>query len=80
MSPAASVSSSVSPAIPATVATAIPMSVSAVEEGDAVTRAVGRSARHHDRQNHARENGNEHPVHDTPLMSVRPTLERGMAQ
>lgn len=71
---------SISPAVAAPVGAAITMSVMAVEEGDAIARTAGGFAQKRNRQNDAPENGDEHPFHDTPLMSARPTFERGMAQ
>ncbi len=69
-------SASISPAI----AAAIPVSIMAVENAAAISRTAAGFAEQPDGQGNAREDGNEHPFHDTPLMSARPTLERGMAQ
>jgi len=66
--------------VTASVRAAIPMSVVTVEDAAAVAGTAGGFAQKHHRQNDAPENGDEHPFHDTPLMSARPTLERGMAQ
>ena len=69
-------------AVAAAVGTAVPMpmSVRAVEEADAIARVTGGFAYQQHRQNHTAEYGNEYPLHGTPLMSARHTLERGMAQ
>lgn len=67
---------SISPAV----ASAIPMTVMRVENAAAISRTAAGFAEQPDCQGNAREDGNEHPFHDTPLMSARPTLEGGMVQ
>lgn len=74
------IAASISPAIAASVRSAIPMSVMTVEDAAAVAGTAGGFAQKRHRQNDAPDNGDEHPFHDTPLMSARPKLERGMAQ
>ena len=75
------IAASISPAIAAAVAMpAIAMTVMTIEDAAAVAGTAGRFAQKRHRQNDARKNGDEHPFHDTPLMSARPKLERGMAQ
>lgn len=72
---------SVTPAVAATVAMpAIPMSVMTVEDAAAVAGTAGGFAQKRNGENHPRKDRDEHPFHDAPLMSARPTLERGMAQ
>jgi hypothetical protein len=75
------IAASVTPAVAAAVAMpAIAMTVMTVEDAAAIAGTAGGFAQKRHRQNDAPKNGDEHPFHDTPLMSVRPTLERGMAQ
>ncbi len=72
---------SVTPAVAASVAMPpIAMTVMTVEDAAAIAGTAGGFAQKPQRQNDARKNGKKYPVHDTPLMSARPTLERGMAQ